>query len=134
MNVKYSDLSEAAGQPDGLAVLGIIFEHDRETRQTDDFFRVTLLKFPVKAVKKIAISDFPPQKLNFRALEILGSKNKTDFGTTNLADVLSMVSGNTEKKNRGKEECGIFFSPQVDIQSYYTYLGSLTTPSCNVRP
>ena len=133
MNVKYSDLSEAAGQPDGLAVLGIIFEHDRETRQTDDFFRVTLLKFPVKAVKKIAISDFPPQKLNFRALEILGSKNKTDFGTTNLADVLSMVSGNAEKK---PWETGVrhFFSPQVDIQSYYTYLGSLTTPSCNVRP
>ncbi len=53
MNVKYSDLSVAAGQPDGLAVLGIIFEHDRETRQTDDFFRVTLLKFPVKNVKKM---------------------------------------------------------------------------------
>ncbi len=46
MNVKYSDLSEAAGQPDGLAVLGIICEHDRETRQTDDFFRVTPLSFP----------------------------------------------------------------------------------------
>ncbi len=132
MNVKYSDLSVAAGQPDGLAVLGIIFEHDRETRQTDDFFRVTLLKFPVQAVKKIAISDFPPQKLNFRALEILGSKNKTDFGTTNLADVLSMVSGNA-KKTVGNRSAA-FFSPQVDIQSYYTYLGSLTTPSCNVRP
>ena len=110
VNSKYADINEAVGKSDGLLVIGFFLDFDaRKTPKTTQAMQSKILFQPAKTLHFLNyLQNWP------RLISRVKDAKKTKRIVTTDFEFWKMIK-----------------SQDVDLDAFWNYQGSLTTPTCN---